>query len=62
MENMIQAIIEREMKKRDAKFSRASVFMVLLFVLCNAPRGTSSKHMSLLTRMRESRINKPDLL
>ena len=33
---------EREMKKRDAKYSRASVFMVLLFVVCNAPRAIPS--------------------
>ncbi|TRY62997.1 hypothetical protein TCAL_11176 [Tigriopus californicus] len=29
---------EREMKKRDAKYTRASVVMVLVFVVCNAPR------------------------
>ena len=29
---------EREMKKRDGRYTRASVVMVIIFVLCNAPR------------------------
>ncbi len=29
---------EKELKKRDAKYTRASVFMVVVFILCNSPR------------------------
>ncbi len=29
---------DRELKKRDAKFTRAAIFMVISFVFCHAPR------------------------
>ena len=29
---------DRELKKRDAKFTRAAIFMVVAFVLCHAGR------------------------
>ena len=29
---------EHELKKRDAKYTRASVVMVIVFVVCNTPR------------------------
>lgn len=29
---------EREMKKRDAKYTRASIVMVVLYIICNTPR------------------------
>ena len=29
---------EKELKKRDAKYTRAAIFLVLLFIFCNSPR------------------------
>ena len=34
----VGGVNEHELKKRDAKYTRASVMMVIVFVVCNTPR------------------------
>ena len=34
----VAGVNEHELKKRDAKYTRASVVMVIVFVVCNTPR------------------------
>jgi hypothetical protein len=40
----VAGVNEHELKKRDAKYTRASVVMVIVFVVCNTPRSPFYKN------------------